>query len=49
MRAYQAIVTKYIGPTNTRGSRIKARAAAGSITLSRDDSLGIESHKHIKA
>jgi hypothetical protein len=29
----QAIVTKYIGPTNFRGSRIKATAAAGSITI----------------
>ena len=24
----QAIVTKYLGPTNTRGSRVKATAAA---------------------
>lgn len=30
----QAIRTKYIGPTNYRGSRIKAIATAGSITLS---------------
>ena len=30
----QAIQTKYIGPTNTRGSRIKAWCAAGSITIS---------------
>jgi hypothetical protein len=29
----QAIVTKYIGPTNHRGSRIKAIAAAGSVTV----------------
>ena len=29
----QAIVTKYIGPTNTKGSRIKATCAAGSITV----------------
>lgn len=29
----QAIVTKFIGPTNHRGSRIKATAAAGSITV----------------
>lgn len=29
----QAIVTKYIGPTNHRGSRIKAVAAAGSVTV----------------
>lgn len=29
----QAIVTKYIGPTNYRGARIKATASAGSITV----------------
>lgn len=29
----QAILTKYIGPTNTKGSRIKASCAAGSITV----------------
>jgi len=29
----QAIQTRYLGPTNTRGSRIKAWAAAGSITI----------------
>jgi len=34
----QAIVTKFLGPTNVRGSRVKASAAAGSITLSWDHS-----------
>lgn len=29
----QAIETKYLGPTNTRGSRIKATCEAGSITI----------------
>ena len=29
----QAILTKYIGPTNTRGSRIKATCDAGSIYI----------------
>jgi hypothetical protein len=29
----QAIQTKYLSPTNSRGSRIKAWAAAGSITI----------------
>ena len=29
----QAIHTKYIGPTNTRGSRIKATCDAGSVTI----------------
>ena len=35
----QAIVTRYMGPTNFRGSRVKATCAAGSLTLSWDDSL----------
>lgn len=29
----QAIVTKFIGPTNTRGSRVKAVADAGSVVI----------------
>lgn len=29
----QAIQTRYLCPTNTRGSRIKASCAAGSITI----------------
>lgn len=29
----QAIQTRYLGPTNTRGSRIKAWCSAGSITI----------------
>jgi hypothetical protein len=29
----QAIITKYIGPTNTKGARIKATASAGSVTI----------------
>lgn len=29
----QAIVTKYINPTNTKGARIKATCDAGSITI----------------
>lgn len=29
----QAIITKYFGPTNSRGSRIKAQCAAGSVTI----------------
>jgi hypothetical protein len=35
----QAIVTKYIGPSNVKGSRVKATASAGSVTLHWDDSL----------
>ena len=40
---YQAIVTKFLGPSNVRGSRVKATAEAGSVTLSwnyRLDSTG---------
>ncbi|MHB1952106.1 MAG: hypothetical protein ACYCOU_00035 [Sulfobacillus sp.] len=29
----QAITTKYIGPTNARGSRIRAFCESGSITI----------------
>ena len=29
----QAIITKYIEPTNVRGARIKATAAAGNVTI----------------
>jgi hypothetical protein len=32
----QAIQTKFLGATNHRGSRVKAIAAAGSVTLSWD-------------
>ena len=38
----QAIVTKYLGPTNFRGSRVKATCAAGSLTLSWDDALDVD-------
>lgn len=41
---FQAIVTKFIGPTNSRGSRVKATAAAGSVTLSWDYSLNHEAN-----
>lgn len=35
----QAIVTRYYGPTNTRGSRVKATCDAGSLTVSWDYAL----------
>ena len=34
MAIYQAIETKYIGPTNTKGGRIKAECWGGSVTIS---------------
>lgn len=45
---YQAIVTKYLGPSNVRGSRVKATAEAGSITLSWDHSLNADGN-HLRA
>lgn len=35
----QAITTKFLGPTDTRGSRVKATAGAGSITVGWDYAL----------
>jgi hypothetical protein len=36
---YQAIVTRYLGPTNSRGSRIAARASAGRCFVEYEDGL----------
>ena len=38
----QAIVTKYLCPTNTKGSRIQAKCEAMTIRLSWDDALNVE-------
>ncbi|MBO4228031.1 hypothetical protein [Bradyrhizobium neotropicale] len=40
----QAIVTKYLGPTDRRGSRVKAYAAAGYIIHNWDSSLGSDAN-----
>jgi hypothetical protein len=40
----QAITTKYLPATNFRGSRIKATAQAGSVTVPWDDALGVEAN-----
>jgi hypothetical protein len=45
----QAIVTKYLGPTNYRGSRVKATASAGSVTLSWDCALDSEENHQLAA
>lgn len=45
----QAIVTKYLGPSNVRGSRVKATCQAGSLTLHWDDSLNPESNHRAAA
>lgn len=42
----QAIVTRFLGPTNHRGARVKATADAGTVTVSWDYALGIsENHE----
>ena len=38
----QGIETKYFGPSNTKGSRIKASAWAGSVTIGYDYALDAE-------
>jgi len=38
----QVIQTKYLGPTNTKGSRIKAYTEAHSVTVSYDYALNSE-------
>jgi len=45
---YQAVETKYLGPTDTKGSRVKATAPAGSIIVSWDYALNTEDN-HIAA
>lgn len=40
----QAIETKFLGPTNVRGSRIKATAQAGSVTVPYDHALNSEAN-----
>ncbi len=38
----QAIVTMYMGPTKYRGSRVKASAQAGSVTLSWNNEFNVD-------
>lgn len=45
---FQAITTKYLGPTDHRGSRVKAQAEAGSLTLDWDDNLNSDQN-HVRA
>lgn len=45
MYARQAIETKFLGPTDHRGPRVKATAAAGSVTVEWDHALGpVDNH-----
>lgn len=43
---FQAVVTRYLGPTNTRGARIKATCSAGSVTVPYDHELPSDFRSH---
>lgn len=45
----QAIVTKFIAPTNTKGPRVKAWCNAGKLTMPWIDSLNIEENHRFVA
>lgn len=45
----QAIVTKFLPPTNSRGARIKATAERGSVTVPWDHAQGIPENHRIAA
>ena len=45
----QAIETKFLGPTNLRGARVKATAQAGSVIISWDDALGVDENHYAAA
>lgn len=45
----QAIITKYIGPTDNRPSRIKVTADVGSITYSWDHALDCADNHRVAA
>lgn len=45
----QAIETRYLGPTNHRGSRVKASAQAGSVIIHWDDALNTDDNHEAAA
>ena len=45
----QAITTRYLGPTNHRGSRVRAECKAGSVTLQWDDALDSDGNHRMAA
>lgn len=45
----QAIITKYIGPSNTRGSRVKATCDAGGLIVPWAYELGAEGNHRAAA
>lgn len=46
---HQAITTKFLGPTNFRGARVKATCQAASITLNWDHALNHEQNHNAAA
>lgn len=42
VRVMTCIITKYLGPTNSRGSRVKATSYSGSVTIPWDHALDAE-------
>lgn len=46
---YQAITTKYLASTNTRGTRVKATAQAGSVTVGWDHNFSEAKNYHLVA
>jgi hypothetical protein len=44
----QAITTKYLGPTNHRGGRVKAKCEAGTLTVEWEHAIGSEEN-HTRA
>ena len=49
MYALQAITTKYLAPTNSRGARVKATSASGDIITSWDYSVSPCDNHHAAA
>jgi hypothetical protein len=47
--SHQAVTTKWIAPTNTKGSRIKAKCAAKTITVGWNHSMGVEENHRAAA
>lgn len=46
---YQAIATKYLGPTNHRGARVKATCDAGSVVVAWDHALSVPANHEAAA
>lgn len=44
----QAIITKYLSPSNVRGARIRAKCSRGGVIISFDDAVSVEQN-HLDA